>query len=312
MSSSALKIHDQINLSGIHTMFKTFFFSLILTILSSFSLQGEILTAIYPKQSVNDTRDLYKIELLEKAFAKAAEKYGRTELIPSESVMNEARMMAIMRNRSGDVNLIFKPTNEERETFMIPIRIPVMKGLLGNRIFLIHKDKQKLFSEVKTLDDLRKFIAGQGRGWLDVKIFEHNNIEVMQANSYESLFKMTVYNRFDYFSRGITEAKFEWQERHTELPDLHIEESILLYYPFPVYFFTVKTEEGKKLAMRLEYGLKQLIGDGTFDKVFEKYHRNIFKGYNLKQRTRIEIKNPFLPDSVPFENKKYWLDISKL
>ena len=97
---------------------------------------------------------------------------------------------------------------------------------------------------INTLEELKKLKVGQGHVWNDVKVFKANDFKVVTGPDYEGLFDMLSAERFDYFSRGINEAPKEYDERKARLPNLFIEESILLYYPWPKYFFTSNNSFG--------------------------------------------------------------------
>ncbi len=194
----------------------------------------------------------------------------------------------------------------EREAKFIPIRIPIRKGLMGYRIFLIRKQDRSRFASIRTLKELKKLRVGQGHIWNDVKVFKANEFNVVTSTSYEGLFKMLIHGRFDYFSRGINEAPNEYRERKETLPDLFVEEKILLYYPWPKYFFTSK--KTPELAKRIERGLKIMIKDGSFEKHFMKYHQKDIELTNLKKRRLFKIHNPLLPLTAPIDQKELWFD----
>ena len=134
----------------------------------------------------------------------------------------------------------------------------------------------------------------------------NNHFKIVTGPEYEGLFDMLIAERFDYFSRGISEAPREYEERKTRLPDLHIEQSILLYYPWPKYFFTSK--KTPKLAERIERGLKMMIKDGSFDRHFNKYYKEDIERVNLKSRKLFKISNPLLPATAPIYQKELWFD----
>lgn len=275
----------------------------------SFQLSANDDVIKYPRQGEGDTRDLHKIDLLESALKITSEEYGKVSLVPSKNIMSEARMVNVLKYQGDEIDVIFKPTTTEREEVLTPVRIPILKGLLGYRISLIHQDRQKQFAQIKNLQQLRKYLVGQGQSWGDVAIFEHNGIEVVKAPYYEGLFKMLILGRFDFFSRGITEAPYELEERQRNLPELHMEETLLLHYYWPVYYFTAKNEKGKKLAERIQKGLEALMDNGKFDQIFDRYYRGLLEKAKLEKRTIIELENPTLPKETPINNKKYWLDI---
>src|SRR5690606_26443337 len=63
----------------------------------------------------------------------------------------------------GRLDLAWIASDKELEETLRPIRIPLFKGLLGYRIFIINKDNQFKFDGIETLDELkRKITMGQG------------------------------------------------------------------------------------------------------------------------------------------------------
>ena len=49
-------------------------------------------------------------------------------------------------------------TNQLREKKYLPIRIPIQRGLLGYRVFLIHKDNVALFKSISEPNSLKKLV----------------------------------------------------------------------------------------------------------------------------------------------------------
>jgi hypothetical protein len=268
---------------------------------------------VYPRQDDADTRDRYKIELLQLALDATLDEFGPYVLDPSASVMTELRMDALMTRGDGtELNLIFKPTTLDREQSMVPVRIPILKGLLGYRVFLVHADSQPAFSAVRTLDDLRNLTIGQGLGWRDVEVFAHNNVPVATHPDYERLFALLDAKRFDGFCRGITEAPAEFAERRDLYPSMRIESSLLLYYPWPVYFFAMDTDEGHAIAVRLLLGLEKIAASGQFDALFSRYYGGSFAELRLGSRRLIRLENPLLPPQTSLDNPQLWLTLEQL
>ncbi len=117
---------------------------------------------------------------------------------------------------------------------------------------------------------------------------------------------MLMEGRFDFFSRGINEAPAELEARKAKYPDMMLEENLLLYYPWPKFFYVNKKD--KKLADRIEKGLKMMIQDGSFEALFRKFNQKHIDSVNLKHRRLIKLENPLLPPSVPFDRKELWYD----
>jgi hypothetical protein len=188
-----------------------------------------------------------------------------------------------------------------------PVRICLYKGLLGNRIFIIHKDNQAKFDQVKTLDDLKRITIGQGKTWADTKILESNGLQVVKVNKYESLFYMVEGGRFDAFSRGVHEP-FGELEQHPQLKDLTVEKGLMLVYKMPFYLFVKKANS--QLAKDIETGLNRAIDDGSFDEVFrnDPAVQSVMQKANMKARRVFELQNPTLSKETPLDRKELWFD----
>ncbi|MCK5492092.1 MAG: hypothetical protein KAJ14_03160, partial [Candidatus Omnitrophica bacterium] len=160
----------------------------------------------------------------------------------------------------GDIlHLAALDVTQENLDKYIPIRTPVSRGSLGFRLFLIHKDRQSEFSNVETLDDIRKrFVAGFGSDWGEFNIFEENNLKVFGYYNAAQIPKMIAKKRIDYFPLGAEEV---WDPLWKSLPELTVEKNLAFYYVFPRYFFINKKHPG--MAKRIDEGLHEVLKDGT-------------------------------------------------
>ncbi|MBF0120927.1 MAG: hypothetical protein HQK79_19025 [Desulfobacterales bacterium] len=280
------------------------FFVLILPL-----IYAEEMKYIYhPPESADDIRYNYHWELLNMALEKTKETYGSYVMKPSQDIMNENRQKDALKKGINLTIMVFD-AGQELESMFTPVRIPLDKGLLGYRVFLIKKSDQPRFSSIKTLDELKQLSVGQGMSWPDVQIWKANGFRVVTGDNYEGLFEMLLRKRFDFFSRGIVEVIGEYAQRKTQMPDLAIEETILLYYPAPFYFFFQKSEQGKRLADRVEKGLLKTFEDkASFTPLFMKYHGDAIKRHNLKNRKIFHLNNPLLTPETPLKDKRLWFD----
>jgi hypothetical protein len=261
---------------------------------------------VYPAfESGADSRYNDLLEILKTALEKTVAEYGPFTLQPSKSRMNEARYLAELLNPAGMVNVGWSGTSVQKEKVYGVVRIPLRKGILGYRVALIARNRQAHVDKIRNLDDLRKEHIGQGIGWGDVAIYKANGIKVHTAG-YESLFKMVAANRIDLFPRGINEVFPEYAARHDAIPNLAVEKNLLIYYPWPYYFFFNKSN--KALAKRVETGLRKMMKDGSFDVLFMKYNRASILKANLKNRRIIRIVNPALPKDTPLADASLWFN----
>ena len=219
--------------------------------------------------------------------------------------MPEERILINLKNKNN-LSIIRATSTIELEKNYLPVRIPLLKGILGYRIFLIHSKNQDKFATIRSIDELKKMTVGQGRGRSDVELLIKNGFNVVVGDEYETLFKILIAGRFDYFSRGINEAFDEYLHRKNLYPDLLVEKTICIQYPFAEYFFFNKDD--LRLASRVEAGLKIMIKDGSFDQIFDKYYKDIIIKADLSKRKIFKINNPLLPSETPLYIKEYWIN----
>ena len=264
-------------------------------------------TITYAKPEKNqDYRQGYYVKLLSLLLDKTADEYGVTQLKPSDKTMPQSRAIKQLTHKQG-IDIFWTVTSSEREEELIPIRIPLLKGMLGYRVLMIRKEDRTKFSAIDNLEDLKAFNAGQGHDWPDTKILQANLLKVITASTYNGLFSMLHAKRFDFFPRGINEA---WQELARQNNSaLMIEQHLLLHYPSPIYFFVNK--EKQQLAKRIEKGLMLAIEDCSFEQLFYSHpaHKRMFDIAQLDKRTIISLNNPLLPELTPLDSKKLWLNL---
>jgi len=272
------------------------------------SSRAEVMTYIYhaPESSL-DVRYLYHWEILQTALERTTPKWGPYRMVPS-GFMTERRQAFELKNATGKLTVMYLSTTPDFEKSLIPIRIPVDKGLGGYCVFLIRGDEQLRYKGVRTIEDLRHFTFGLGLGWIDVGILRAAGFKVVTGSSYDGLFEMLANKRFDILLRAATEVLDEYDKRRKSLPALRIEDDIIFYYPLPMYFWFPKTSGGRRLAARAEEGMRMMIADGTYDRIFDKYQRRKIERLRLKERRIFRIDNPFLGPETPFSDKKLWFD----
>lgn len=268
----------------------------------------EAMTYVYhAPESALDQRYVYHWDVLRTALERTKKTWGPYRMVQSEP-MTEKRQAFELQHATGKLTVMYLSTIPEFERNLVPVRIPVDRDLGGYCVLLIRKEDRGRFQGVRTLDDLRRFKIGLGYGWIDVDILRFNGFDVVTGTSYDGLFEMLVQRRFDVFLRAATEVLDEVERRRAALPDLFIEESLLLFYPLPMYFWFPKTDEGRRLAARAEEGMRAMIADGTYGAIFDRYQRHKIERLRLKERRLLRIENPFLGPETPFADKRLWFD----
>jgi len=249
-----------------------------------------------------DRRYDYPLQLLQLALSKSGTEY---RIQTAEIAMNQERqVLEIEAGRTIDVGPI--PSSAEREARLLPIYIPINKGLLGWRLGLIRKGEQGLVAGVNTLDDLKRLRLAQGQEWPDTQILRANGIDVITAPKYEGLFKMLTGKRFDYFPRSMMEI---WDEQALNAETLEVEPHLALHYFYDSYFMV--NRQNTRLAKDIRDGLEKAIADGSFDKVFQDYFGERLRKARLDKRTVIELRNPLLTPGTPSNRPELWYDAKR-
>lgn len=254
--------------------------------------------------SKTEFNNSHVLRLLKAALEASRPRYGAYEVEISTLRVQRDRLMVEMRKGQA-VNLSAQVTSVEWERELIPVRIPVDKGLSGYRISLIDGREQEAFSKVRTLAQLKAMSLGAGRQWSSTAVFAQAGFDVVGGATTAGLHRMLAAHRFQHFPRAIDEALYERDEYAPAFPQLAVERSLVIYMPLPRYFFIGGQP---RLAQRLEYGLQLLIADGRFDQIFHEFYDGLIEKVALRKRRLFRLDNPLLPPQAPLANKAYWYD----
>lgn len=271
---------------------------------TTFDSKADTLVVRYNQASIfsDDPEQKYYAQLLKLALDETIDDYGPYQLQAVKIDMLQQRSISMLKDQDN-IDVIWTVTSIEREQQLQAVYVPLLKGLMGNRVFLIKKGEQKHFDHVQGLGDLKRLRAGQGINWPDTTILKYNELNVQQALG-TSLYKMLDKKRFDYFPRSITEVIKE----QGEYPQLMIENSLMLQYFSPIYFFVNKTK--RSLAQRIEVGLIRAIDNGKFDQTFyaSRDVNALMAQLKLNDRKIIKLDHPYISvkSQLLQKNTKFW------
>lgn len=255
--------------------------------------------------SDNDTRYIYANELLKRILQKTeAKDVASTIQLYPEAVSRE-RSLALLKE--GKIDFIAAATQKYWEEALIPIRIPIRKGIEGYRLFLVHQDHVDKLANSQTLSDVRELKTGAGFQWVIRGVLEENQFDVVASRSYEGLFKMLNADRFSTFSRGTNEIFTEFETYRNNNPNIRIDQSTALYTPFPTFYFV--SPKNKTLAKRIQQGLEIMLKNGEFDAFFYQHHSNLLAQATLETRKIFILNNPNLSEATrkTISDQKLWL-----
>lgn len=278
------------------------FIGLLLVPSHSIAAQTETVFTHRVAESAGDTRHLYEIAVLKLALEKTEPEYGPFRLEGAPRI-NVTRSIHSIRSNSFS-NFFYSLGYEEiYDSYqeMIYIPFPIELGVLGYRTCFTSEQNLEALAQVTTLEELKAFSHGQGRGWVDGKILQHNGFKVAEVEQYDKLFKMVAADRFDLFCRGANEIKDEYDIRHT-LKGLAYDRNILIYYPMPIFFYT--HVNNREAIERVTKGLLRAYGDGSLMALWSKQHQASVDFADLGKRRIFRLDNP-LVKSINFDHEQY-------
>lgn len=262
-----------------------------------------VITYSWPETMQDDKRGDYPVALLRLAIEKSGNKFV---LQPSKSDLAQQRTIHQVATGTG-TDIVWTFTTKSLEQQLLPIRIPIDRGLLGWRLLLIRKNEQSRFQQVTDKQQLAQLIAVQGHEWPDVNVLKSNDFKVITGANYSGLFNMLKLGRADYFPRAISEIQFELETHSNN--ELAIAESIVLYYPAPMYFFV--NPKDIALAQAIEHGLRTAITDGSFKQLFLAHFAEHIDKAELSNKLIISLENSELSAETPLQQKELWFEPNK-
>jgi hypothetical protein len=272
----------------------------LLAMLGSNGSHAAIWEITYPKASTDqDRRNDYPIKLLELALEQTGVRYV---IQPSLQELPHGKAVKQLRE-NREINLIWSMTSDTRERELLPIRIPIYKGLIGWRVFIIHQDLQPQFYAIDSIQELANFRAIQGHDWPDTKILQANGFDVVTSSRYSELFSLLKEKQGGFFPRSVVEVGYEL---NSDLSggNLMLESDLGVQYPTAIYFFL--NNRSKALKRLIESGLEKVIDDGQFDQLFLQQHQELLEALNVSQRRFFTLTNPFLPEETPLSRAALW------
>ncbi|MDU0355635.1 amino acid ABC transporter substrate-binding protein [Paraglaciecola aquimarina] len=284
---------------GVLSFIKLGLFGLLLCCVDVFAATWLI---TYPKPSSESDRSSdYPLKVLTLALEQTGVKY---ELVPSRKFYTQGKNLIRLKD-NREINVVWSMTDKQREQDLLPIRIPLYKGLIGWRLFLIREDMAERFKYIQKLEHLQKLSPIQGSDWPDTKILQSNNFNVITNRDHEELARMLSNAQGDFFPRSMLEI---WDEvaSFRSSNKVIIQPSLGFYYPTAFYFFV--NSKSTPLAHLITTGLEKAIKNGEFEALFlETYHDYIEKS-NIQKRKMYLLENTFLPAETPLDRKELWFD----
>jgi hypothetical protein len=258
----------------------------------------------YPQSTVDeDIRNEYPLKLIALALDKTGVRY---ELRPSSKPMRQARAVKRLEENL-EINVLWVMTDLTREEQLLPVRIPIAKGLIGWRMFLAPEDSAFMKADIQSLSDLLQYEPVQGIAWPDTKILQANGFNVVTSRDYKEAKSAIEDGQADFFPRSVIEIEQEIQQSNYSA--LSFRKDIALQYPSAMYFFVNK--RNVTLAKLIETGLQRAIEDGSFEVLFNEHFGDTLELLDINALQYFKLNNPLLPPLTPIDDQSLWYYPSK-
>ncbi|WP_420549707.1 hypothetical protein [Curvivirga sp.] len=220
--------------------------------------------------------------------------------------VSQDRIFRFLEDENSEIDFSIGGYSRDKEQRFLQLDIPISRGILGYRIFAIRDDSKDMFHSIETLEDLKgQVVVGSGIGWPDTEIFRANGFRV-EAASYRNLWLMLAKGRYDAFNRGIGEAYLEINSYADLLPNLTVDDSLMVHYPYGQFFYFKKSAQ-RKHDLLME-GIQAAYDSGAYMKLFNSHPqiRQVFEIVKPTGRKNFEMINPEISDRIKAIPAKYW------
>lgn len=251
--------------------------------------------------SMPDPQMAYVRRVVELALSRG---HSRLAVHPVDLDMTQGRTLVELATGHAPIDLMWTMTDIQRESSgLLPVRIPIDRGLLGWRLLLVRRSELAQWRQVHTLKQLGQRLAGQGHDWPDTAILRANGLQVGTSSGYDALFRMLAAGRIDYFPRSILEIDAEMASGR--YPELAIAPDLMLQYPAAAYLFVSPTRPD--LAAELKAGLEAAVADGSFQRLHREQYGPVIKAHPIAVDRVIKLSNPLLPPETPVNRRELWI-----
>lgn len=233
-----------------------------------------------------------------KLITRSLENHSTYKIHPNKEYFPSLRVLKAVQ-KGHKLNVFWGPGIKSLEDKNVTrINIPLVQGLSSYRIMLIRKsDKYR----IRNYQNIKNLVFGQVHGWIDTDIYRLNALEFKTSPDLPSLFTMLLAGRFDAIPLGADMVETHLKSNKTYENHLAIEDSNIIYYPMPVYFYV--SNKLPTLVRDLTLGLESLKKSGEMKKIFQAHFGTLVERLKLCERNIVSLDNPFLIDQASIPNK---------
>lgn len=242
----------------------------------------------------SSARQVYEREVLEAVLAVTEDEMGPWEIIETLDGYPGDEESRVFSEQRHDLFVTIAGNQKFEDDSVILIPHPMMRNLLGYRIPIIRERDADAFAAIESEKDLQALRHGIPETWSDAAVFRLNGYTVVEEGTFDDIFRRLGNGLVDYSAFGANEVLGVFDNRASEQPGLAIDDSLLLFYPFPLVFYV--NPASPELAERIESGMLKISSSGRLDEIFNRHYGDLVERLGLEQRTLFILENPLVPE----------------
>lgn len=250
-------------------------------------------------------KDTIQWAILDLALRKSGRAY---DLDISSHTLAPGRAIAQLESLGNEGNLIWGTTSAQREKELLPVRVPLFRGLLSYCYIWVRKDDVDRFSHIRTLSDLKKFSILQDPKWPTKAMFEAEGFDV-RTGDLSNIPEMLSHSRADALIFPVLETS-KLNKFGAQKANLVRLSNVLIHLPTEHYFF-VAQEGQEELHGMLYTGMKAAVADGSQEALL-RIHSTTKDAYHQllnSDAAMISIENSDFSKEMLKVNETYHLDL---
>ena len=235
--------------------------------------------------------DTISWKILELALEKSGRKFY---LAPSRTIRLMRREDDQIRELGDEGNLIWAGSIFAPDTELLPVEIPILRGLGSYRYIWVPTADISKFSHIRTADDLKQFSILTGQNWGANYILENEGFDI-RVGAAENLPRMLMAGRGDVLLWPIIGTFRMFEKYGVKDLDMMAVPNVVVRLPQVIYFW-LAPEGSQDLHDALVSGLRAALADGSLDETIRSFPRigEAYSNLETNDFVVIDIENPDL------------------
>ena len=261
---------------------------LVLTADEQRALPADVMPVVLLQRPWNDENSLPFL-MLKLVLSRSGEKYvlgyGENVMDTKDSIQHIAASKGLSSGNPTGLSVGLFGAIDSFRPDVIRLPTPVDGGLLGLRFSCVNVKHGDRFKSVKSVSDLKSYLAVQARGFSDVRVLVGSGLPTYETAG-RSYLNLLDQERVDYLPRGLANVEEECGPRAGQLGygNVTVDRHLLIAYPNAFVF--VINPKNQRLKLALQRGLARAMADGSQRRLLQQRFLTPWLKQTLRLRDR--------------------------